>query len=183
MIDVRYFDHVAIAVRDIARAAHMYGELFGGTLVRGGDDLELGLRTMQFKIAPGVKVELLTPNGASYLARYLDKHGEGLHHVTVFVGDIHQATAELQENGFEIVDFSDEMETWQEAFIRPSSGFGTLVQLVATVLDWSEPIEGLTVEGIMAGEWRWLNNTCVRATEVEAQGLTSIRPPKSFVTR
>lgn len=183
LIEVRSFDHVAIAVHDLARAAHLYGDVLGGDLIRGGDDLELGIRTMQFKLPPGVKVELLTPIGDSYLSRYLDKHGEGFHHATIFVEDLSAAVAELESEGFELIDVDDSMETWQEAFLRPSSGFGALLQLVATVLDWGVPVDGLTVPGILAGEWRWMNNTCIRAAEIEAKGITSVRPPKSFVDR
>jgi methylmalonyl-CoA/ethylmalonyl-CoA epimerase len=183
LIEFDRFDHIAIAVRDLGRACELYGDAFGGVLVRGGDDLELGIRTMQFKLPPGVKVELLTPIGESYLARYLDKHGEGFHHATVFVADLHAAIAELEERGFEIVDLDDTMPTWQEAFVRPSSGFGALLQLVTSVLDWGEPIDGLTRDAVLAGEWRWINNRCVRTEDVERDGLVSVRPPKNFVQR
>jgi methylmalonyl-CoA/ethylmalonyl-CoA epimerase len=183
MIDVQCLDHIGIAVRDLARAAHLYGDVLGGELVRGGDDHELGLRTMQFRLPPGVKIELLTPLGDSYLTRYLDKHGEGFHHATILVGDLRSATAELEAEGYEIVDFDDSMDTWQEAFIRPSSGFGTLLQLVTSVSDWTAPISGLTREGVLAGEWRWVNNACLHVDEVERLGLTNLRPPKNFAQR
>lgn len=180
MIEVRRFDHVAIAVRDIARAAALYGDVLGGVLVRGGDDFELGLRTVQYMLPPGVKIELMTPLGDSYLARYIDKHGEGFHHATIFVADVHVAVAELEAAGFEVVDFDPTMPTWQEVFVRPASGFGALLQIVATTLDWSAPVEGLTMDGVLAGEWRWLNNHVVRADEIERNALTSVRPPKNF---
>jgi methylmalonyl-CoA/ethylmalonyl-CoA epimerase len=180
LIEVRRFDHIAIAVRDIARAAVLYGDVLGGVMVRGGDDLELGIRTVQYKLPPGVKVELMTPIGDSYLARYLDKHGEGFHHATIFVADVHTAVAELESAGFELVDFDPAMPTWQEVFVRPASGFGALLQIVSTTLDWSEPVEGLTMAGVLAGEWRWLNNHVVRTDEVQRDALTSVRPPKNF---
>jgi methylmalonyl-CoA/ethylmalonyl-CoA epimerase len=183
VIDVRRFDHIGIAVRDLARAAELYGEILGGTLVRGGDDVELGIRTLQFKLPPDVKVELLTPLGNSYMQRYLDKHGEGFHHATIFVGDVRAAVAELESRGFVTVDLEDSMPTWQEVFVKPSSGFGALLQLVATVSDWSTPIEGMTVEGVLAGEWRWMNNHPVPAEAVERGEVSSSRPPKNFVSR
>jgi methylmalonyl-CoA/ethylmalonyl-CoA epimerase len=183
VIQVDRFDHIAIAVRDLARAAELYGDLLGGTIVRGGDDLELGIRTLQFKLPPGVKVELLTPIGDSYLARYLDKHGEGFHHATIFVDDIATAAEEMQARGFEIIDYDDSMPTWQEAFVRPTSGFGALLQLVTSTSEWGQPIDGLTVESVMAGEWRWVNNSCVPAAQVERDGIVSVRPEKNFVNR
>lgn len=183
MIGLDRFDHVALAVRDLGAAAELYGELMGGTLVRGGDDLELGIRTMQFKYPPGIKVELLTPIGQSYLAAYLDRHGEGFHHATVFVDDLRVTIDVLAERGYELVDVDLSMDTWQEAFVRPRSGFGALLQLVCSTLDWSQPVPGMTVESILAGEWRWLNNTCIPTAEVESQGLTSVRPPKNFASK
>ena len=162
MIDVQKFDHIGIAVRDLARAAELYGDVLGGELVRGGDDLELGLRTMQFKFPPGIKVELLTPIGDSYLARYLDKHGEGFHHATIFVPDVHQAVAELESPGFEVVDFDATMDTWQEVFVRPASGFGALLQIVSSVSDWASPVPGMTRDGRPCRRVA-LGRQCVRA--------------------
>lgn len=183
MIHVQRFDHIAIAVRDLARAAELYGDALGGTIVRGGDDLEVGIRTMQFKLPPGVKVELLSPIGNSYLARYIDKHGEGFHHATIFVDDIAVAAAEMRERGFEIVDYDDKMPIWQEAFVRPTSGFGALLQLVSSTSEWGQPIDGLTRESVLAGEWRWVNNTCVPTQKVESDGIVSVRPEKNFMKR
>ena len=162
MIDVQKFDHIGIAVRDLARAAELYGDVLGGELVRGGDDLELGLRTMQFKFPPGIKVELLTPIGDSYLARFLDKHGEGFHHATIFVPDVHQAVAELESRGFEVVDFDATMDTWQEVFVRPASGFGALLQIVSSVSDWASPVPGMTRAGRPCRRVA-LGRQCVRA--------------------
>jgi methylmalonyl-CoA/ethylmalonyl-CoA epimerase len=184
MIDLLRFDHVAIATRDLAGAARLYGDMFGGILVRGGDDIELGIRTLQFKYPPGVKLELLSPLGDdSYLARYLDKHGDGFHHATVFVRDIEAAIAEMQEQGYELVDIELAMPTWREAFVRPRSGFGALLQLVDSTLEWGDPVPGMTVAGVLAGEWRWVNNQNYRVEDVERLGLTSLRPPKGFVQR
>ena len=180
MIDVQKFDHIGIAVRDLARAAELYGDVLGGELVRGGDDLELGLRTMQFKFPPGIKVELLTPIGDSYLARFLDKHGEGFHHATIFVPDVHQAVAELESRGFEVVDFDATMDTWQEVFVRPASGFGALLQIVTSVSDWASPVPGMTRAAVLAGEWRWVDNACVHVSDVERLEPSGQRPPKNF---
>ena len=183
MVDVQKFDHIGIAVRDLARAAELYGDVLGGELVRGGDDLELGLRTMQFKFPPGIKIELLTPLGDSYLARYLDKHGEGFHHATIFVADVREAVAELESRGFETVDFDASQDTWQEVFVRPRGGFGALLQIVTSVSEWSDAVPGLTREGILAGEWRWVDNACVHVSDAERFEQPSNRPPKNFAQR
>lgn len=184
MIDLTRFDHVAFAVRDLAAAARLYGDALGGQLVRGGDDTDIGIRTLQFKYPPGVKVELLEPIGDSYLARHLDRHGEGFHHVTVFVEDLESAIEELRGRGFDLIDIELVLDTWKEAFLRPRATFGSLIQLVSTSLDdWGEPVEGMTVDSVLNGDWRWINNRCVPRSEVERLGLRNIRPPKAFANR
>jgi methylmalonyl-CoA/ethylmalonyl-CoA epimerase len=155
---VRRFDHVAVAVRDLGAASRLFLDLLGGELIAGGDDDSIGLRTMQVKFPPGVKVELLTPlDESSYLQGYLDKHGEGFHHMTCMVDDVEVAADRLEEAGFGTVDTRTGNDFWNETFIRPSSAFGTLVQLATSPLEWTEPImpAGATVDDILAGRISW----------------------------
>ncbi len=157
---VRRFDHVAIATRDLARAVVLFRDVLGGTFIGGGDDERLGIRTLQLKLPPGVKIELMQPlSSESYLARYLDRHGEGFHHVTLFVEDVPAAVAAAVEEGFEVVDTSLARPTWHETFIRPTSGFGTLIQLAVSDLQWTEPIHaGLTAQDVIAGRAAWVDD-------------------------
>ena len=155
---VRRFDHVAVAVRDLGAASRLFLDLLGGELIAGGDDDSLGIRTMQLKFPPGVKVELLTPlDDRSYLHAYLDKHGEGFHHMTCMVDDVADASRRLQEAGFGTVDTRTGTDFWDETFIRPSSAFGTLVQLATSPLEWAEPVmpDGATAADVLAGRLSW----------------------------
>lgn len=155
---VTRFDHVAIAVPDLAAAIDLHHHQLGGVLIAGGDDDRLGIRTVQLRFEPGTKVELLSPvHEESYLAAYLRKHGPGFHHMTCFVDDIPAAVAQLEAAGFETVDTDTEHEHWRETFIRPSSGFGTLIQLAHTSLDWDSPVmpPDATVDDVIAGRVQW----------------------------
>ncbi|MBB3665548.1 MULTISPECIES: VOC family protein [Prauserella salsuginis group] len=155
---VTRFDHIAVAVPDLAPAAALYADLLGGTLIAGGDDDRLGLRTVQLRFPPGVKVELLSPlHPESYLAAYLDRHGPGFHHMTCFVRDVTEAARRLEEAGFRTVDTRTGTGWWDETFIRPSSGFGTLVQLTDSPLSWSEPVmpDGAGIADVLAGRIEW----------------------------
>lgn len=154
----RRFDHVAIAVWDLAEAVPLYHDLMGGTLIAGGDDEHIGIRTIQLRYPPGVKIELLQPLGPdSYLTAYLDKHGPGFHHMTCFVPDVEKAAMALAEHGFETVDTNTTNHYWRETYVRPSSAFGTLLQLASTELQWEDPVvpAGATVEDIIAGRLLW----------------------------
>lgn len=155
---VRRFDHVAIAVRDLQAASTLFLDVLGGELIAGGDDEPLGIRTMQVRFPPGVKVELLTPlDETSYLHAYLEKHGEGFHHMTCMVDDVEDTARRLTEAGVGVVGTRSGTDFWDETYIRPSSGFGTLVQLATSPLVWTEPLmpDGASAADVVAGRIAW----------------------------
>jgi catechol 2,3-dioxygenase-like lactoylglutathione lyase family enzyme len=77
----------------------------------------------------GGKVELLEPLGDGFLSRFLDRHGEGMHHMTFKTDDIAAAIAHVEGLGYELVDKSLDHPNWKEAFLRPSGAHGSLIQL------------------------------------------------------
>jgi methylmalonyl-CoA/ethylmalonyl-CoA epimerase len=121
-------DHVAVAVRSIEAALPLFRDALGGDYLMGGNQDE-GWRWVQFRYANGGKVELLEPRGEGFLSRFLERHGEGLHHVTFKTDDIRAAIAEVESRGYELVDVNLDDPRWQEAFLRPSKAHGTLIQL------------------------------------------------------
>jgi methylmalonyl-CoA/ethylmalonyl-CoA epimerase len=156
-VKVEYVDHVAIAVRSLRDAWHLFGETLGGQFLGGGDDDVIGLRTIQLKLG-GRKIELLEPLGEdSYLRRYLDKRGEGFHHLTIVTEDVEEADRALRGAGFETVDMNLGRPVWRELFVRPKSAFGALLQIADTTRDdWGEPNpNGVTVEDVFAGRAYW----------------------------
>jgi catechol 2,3-dioxygenase-like lactoylglutathione lyase family enzyme len=74
-----------------------------------------------------MSAHFVTRNG--FLSRFLERRGEGLHHVTFKTDDIEAAIEHLRSLGYELVDVNLEGEHWKEAFLRPSSAHGTLVQV------------------------------------------------------
>jgi methylmalonyl-CoA/ethylmalonyl-CoA epimerase len=86
-------------------------------------------RWVQLRYPNGAKVELLEPLGQGFLSRFLEKRGEGLHHVTFKTDDIRGAIDHLVELGYELVDVNLDDPSWQEAFLRPSKSHGTLIQI------------------------------------------------------
>jgi methylmalonyl-CoA epimerase len=127
-------DHVAVAVRSIRSALPLYRDALGGEYLMGGD-VDGTWRWVQFRFPGGGKVELLEPLGDGFLSRFLDRYGEGLHHVTFKTDDIDSAIADMQGRGFELVDINTGDPDWKEAFLRPSNAHGTLIQLAQS----SEP--------------------------------------------
>lgn len=156
---VEKLDHVAIAVEDLPRAVRLFRDVLGFEFVGGGDNPELKVRAVQLRLPPGVKVELLTPTTEdSYLRAYLDRHGEGFHHVTMYVGDVAATAVALDTAGFPTVDTTTARESWHETFLRPASAFGALVQLSRPAVPWDRPLAGVTAEDVLEGRVQVLAN-------------------------
>jgi methylmalonyl-CoA/ethylmalonyl-CoA epimerase len=129
-------DHVAVAVRSIKAALPLFRDALGGEYLMGGDQGE-SWRWVQFRYPGGGKVELLEPLGEGFLSRFLERRGEGLHHVTFKTDDIRAAISHVESLGYEVVDVHLDDPDWKEAFLRPSKAHGTLIQIAQS----SEPDE------------------------------------------
>jgi methylmalonyl-CoA/ethylmalonyl-CoA epimerase len=127
MPEFRY-DHVGIAVHSIKAALKLYRDALGGEYLMGGEQ-DGSWRWLQLRYPGGGKVELLEPLGEGFLSRFLESHGEGLHHITFKTDDIEEAIAVLEGKGFALVDVNLDHPSWKEAFLRPSKAHGTLVQI------------------------------------------------------
>jgi methylmalonyl-CoA epimerase len=121
-------DHVAVAVNSIKPALSLYRDALGGQYLMGGDAGE-SWRWLQIRYPGRGKVELLEPTGEGFLSRFLERHGEGLHHVTFKTDDIRAAITQVEGSGYELVDVNIDDPHWKEAFLRPSKAHGTLVQI------------------------------------------------------
>ena len=119
---------MAVAVHSIKDALKLYRDALGGEYLMGGDVADTW-RWAQFRYPGGGKVELLEPLGDGFLSRFLDRYGEGLHHMTFKTDDIHAAISQVEGQGYELVDLDTDDPHWKEAFLRPSGAHGTLIQL------------------------------------------------------
>lgn len=131
-------DHVAVAVRDVAAAAALYRDVLGAEFLYGADQPEQGFRFVQYRFPGGGKVELVTPTADGFLTRFLERHGEGMHHVTLRVPDIEAQIDRLRAGGVDLVMVDLRDETWKEAFIHPRDARGVLIQLAESPHDDGE---------------------------------------------
>jgi methylmalonyl-CoA/ethylmalonyl-CoA epimerase len=122
-------DHVAVAVRDPAPAAALYRDVLGASFLMGADSPEQAFRFVQYRFPGGGKVELVTPTGEGFVSRFLDRRGEGVHHITLRLSRIEEQVERLREAGIPPILASFEDPSWKEAFIHPSQAHGVLIQL------------------------------------------------------
>jgi methylmalonyl-CoA epimerase len=125
-------DHVAIAVRDIDAAIAFYEETFGATVVHRERVDSDGVEEALIKVADSY-IQLLTPTrDDSPVARYLEKKGEGVHHVGYRVDDCAAALQSVKDHGGQVIDQAPRPGSrgTTVAFVHPKGAFGTLIELV-----------------------------------------------------
>src|SRR5205814_4972636 len=121
-------------VRDLAQAAETYRLLGFGP----GREEEVPAQGVRVLLLPTARadqyVELFAPTVEGSLTRYLEKRGEGVHHVAFAVGDIAAALEQLRQNGVRLVDATPRAGAhgWSVAFLHPAGAHGVLIELVQT---------------------------------------------------
>ena len=143
-------DHVAVAVRDTADALRLYRDTMGLTAEPPEIVPDENLKVTFLKGA-NTRIEVLEPlAGDSAVARFLEKRGEGLHHVCFVVPDLEGALRSLAEAGYQLVDAHPRAGRHGEllAFVHPKSANGVLIELYEyRSAAFSHAAEGLTDGG------------------------------------
>ena len=122
-------DHIGIAVKSVAEARKFFEDTLGATFVFEAANQAAGYKLAVFDLN-GLSIELLEPLGASsFLHKFLEKRGEGMHHLTFNVPDCKAKTGELKQQGVRIVDETQWSPTGFESFISPRTSHGVLIQL------------------------------------------------------
>lgn len=124
-------DHIGIAVRDLDERITYYTETLGLKLMKV-EEVESQKVRVAFIDAGNVKIELLEPmSDKSAIHGFIEKRGEGIHHVAFGVTGIRERMAELREKGVRLLS----EEPWpgaggaEVAFMHPKSSFGVLYEL------------------------------------------------------
>ena len=124
-------DHVGIAVRDLGAALAFYRDALG-LEVEASEEIASQRVRAHFVSAGEPSLELLEATEPdSPIAKFVEKRGPGLHHITLRVDDIQAALAQLESRGVRLIDQRPRAgaERAQVAFVHPSSAHGVLVEL------------------------------------------------------
>jgi methylmalonyl-CoA/ethylmalonyl-CoA epimerase len=130
LLGIKKIDHVCMAVWKLDDRLPMLTGLFGMTVAARFDNPEAGYNGVTLDIpGGGIQWELLEPTGeGSFLARFLEERGSGLHHVTFKVESVAKATEALRNYGYEPFG-GREYGPYKEVFIHPRDTGGVLFQL------------------------------------------------------
>ena len=123
------FDHIGVATTAAADLADLYADLLG-TPVAHEETFE-GMSVVFLELGDGY-FELLEPRDDGAVARYLDRHGPGIHHVALRTPDIDRSLERARGLGVDLVDEEPRPGAWGHtvAFLHPKSTGGVLVEFV-----------------------------------------------------
>jgi methylmalonyl-CoA/ethylmalonyl-CoA epimerase len=127
----KWLDHVAIAVKDLDAAIAFYRDVVGLELDQVEEVPGQNVKTAIFGRGVG-RIELICPTSPNTgVARFLEKRGEGLHHICIEVDDIDAAMAELRSAGAPLIDERPQPGAGgaRVAFVHPKGARGVLTEL------------------------------------------------------
>ncbi len=130
---LKRIDHVAIIVRSIEQALVFYRDILGMTPGEIKDVPTEQVRVVFLHMGgrDGSEIELIEPTMPnSSLARFLEKRGEGLHHICLEVDDIDAALHEMQEKNMLVVDHPHQAAEGCAIFLHPKGTNGVLLELI-----------------------------------------------------
>ena len=125
-------DHVAIAVRDLDAAITYYEQAFGATVHHREIVDSDGVEEALLKVADSYIQLTAATRDDSPIAKFLEKRGEGLHHVGYRVDDVAAALQAMIDAGARPIDEQPRPGSrgTTVAFVHPKGSFGTLIELV-----------------------------------------------------
>lgn len=169
MLTLTRFDHISMAADDWRAQCERFARLFGFRFLR------------EFTARPGtpfggsvsrirdtaVEWEILQPDGpGSFVQKFIDERGPGLHHLTVQVPDIEAAAVELERLGVTPFGGISEDTMWRMAYIHPRDSGGVLWQLYEPKIDY--PVNGTRGEAGALG-FRRLDHVALASPDLNAR--------------
>ena len=134
---MKKIEHIGIAVKDLKESNELFGRLFGEMHYKIEEVISEGVKTSFFKVGTN-KIELLeATNPDSPIAKFIEKRGEGIHHIAFDVEDIKSEIVRLKKEGFKVLNEAPKKGADNKlvAFLHPKSTNGVLVELCQDIKD------------------------------------------------
>lgn len=128
---ISHIEHIGIAVKSLDEAIPFYESLLGLKCYNIEEVKEQKVKTAFFKVGQ-TKIELLESTDAEGpIGKFLEKRGEGVHHIAYAVDNIEDQLKAAEENGIRLIDKTPRKgaEGLDIAFLHPKSTFGVLTEL------------------------------------------------------
>ena len=128
---IKKVDHIGIAVRSLENTLPFYTDVLNLPLL-GIEEVDTQMVRVAFLQAGGTKLELLEPTSEeSPIAKFIEKRGEGIHHIALGVDSIEDRIIEMREKGIRMIDDQPRLGAGGAniAFMHPKSASGVLFEL------------------------------------------------------
>ena len=128
---MKKIEHIGIAVRDLESSCDLYEKLLNTNCYKKEEVASEGVKTAFFKTGEN-KIELLSASHAdSPIAKFLEKRGEGIHHIAFDVEDIYAEMERLKQEGFVLLNEVPKLGADHKlvCFLHPKGTNGVLVEL------------------------------------------------------
>jgi len=129
-MNISHIEHIGIAVKDLQTAIPYYEDVLGLKCYNIEAIADQKVKTAFFKVGE-TKLELLEPTSEeSAVAKFIEKKGEGVHHIAFRVDDVAKALAECESKGVQLIDKAPRKgaEGLNIAFLHPKSTAGVLME-------------------------------------------------------
>jgi methylmalonyl-CoA/ethylmalonyl-CoA epimerase len=130
-VKMRKIEHIGIAVHNLENSNELFSKLFGQAAYKTEEVASEGVKTSFFMCGPN-KIELLeATNEDSPIAKFLEKKGEGIHHIAFDVEDIYAEIERLKLEGFTVLNEIPKKGADNKlvAFLHPKTTNGMLIEL------------------------------------------------------
>ena len=130
-VEMRKIEHIGIAVHNLENSNELFSKLFGQAAYKTEEVASEGVKTSFFMCGPN-KIELLeATNENSPIAKFLEKKGEGIHHIAFDVEDIYAEIERLKLEGFTVLNETPKKGADNKlvAFLHPKTTNGVLIEL------------------------------------------------------
>lgn len=128
---IKKVEHIGIAVKSLENSNALFAKLFGKEFYKVEAVESEGVSTSFFMLGE-TKIELLeATQPESAIAKFIEKKGEGIHHIAYEVDDIHAEMTRLKEEGFQLLNTEPKSGADNKliCFLHPKSTNGVLVEL------------------------------------------------------
>ena len=130
-MNVSRIEHIGIAVESLEKAIPYYETLLGIKCYAIEEVFDQKVKTAFFKVGD-TKIELLeSTNPEGPIGKFIEKKGQGIHHIAFAVDNVNEALTEVEANGIQLVDKQGRKgaEGLNIGFLHPKSTFGVLTEL------------------------------------------------------
>ena len=134
---MKKIEHIGIAVKDLEKSNKLFASLFGKKHYKTEEVESEGVKTSFFQVGPN-KIELLQATKAdSPIEKFIDKKGEGVHHIAFGVDDILAEVKRLKKEGFIVLNEKPKKGADNKlvVFLHPKSTNGVLIELCQEIKD------------------------------------------------